>query len=156
MTSIDAALVLTGLSNPASDCRTSQKSLRIHRALALNIGGIFVAERRAVLYRLEGNPADIDRFLDAMAPETDESLLMLIDRWTVPRRVTMRRRLREALPIGDEREWMRRQLTAPQIDAGMIRLFTLWLDVRVTERDMGLGLDFTSAALNHFPGSPFH
>ena len=155
MSSLDAVLVLAGLSAGMSEThlRRAQDSLRVRQASALGIAGIFVRERRAVLYRLRGKADDIDRFLDRLGPEADESLLVLIDRWTIPERVTLRPQLHEAVLLGGERDWLRRQLSAPEIDAGLIRLFTLWLDLRATEQALGLTLDFTASSLDRFPGA---
>ena len=86
-----------------------------------------------------------------MTPEADESLLALIDRWKIPGRVSLRPQLHEAVLLGGERDWLRRQLSAPDIDAVLIRLFTLWLRLRATEQALGLTLDFHASSLDRFP-----
>lgn len=152
MSSLDAVLVLTALSTGMSEAhlRRAQNSLRMRQASALGITGIFVRERRAVLYRLEGEADDIDRFLDRLTPEADESLLVLIDRWKIPGRVSLRPQLHEAVLLGGERDWLRRQLSAPNIDPVLIRLFTLWLKLRAMEEALGLTLDFNASPLDRF------
>ena len=155
MSSIDAVLVLTAPSAEASEthAQTAQNCQRIRQARALNIDGIFARGRQTVLYRLEGRAEDIDRFLAMLSLAADESLPTPIVRWTIPRRLRLCRHLREAVLIGDEWAWIRRQLDASRIDTELIRLFTLWLDLRAAETELGLVLDFTAASLDRFPGA---
>lgn len=152
MSSFEVVLVLTALSAGMSEThlRSAHNSLRIRQASALGIAGIFVRERTAVLYRLEGEADDLDRFLHRLTPDADEALLVLIDRWKIPGRVSLRPQLHEAVLLGGERDWLRRQLSAPDIDPVLIRLFTLRLKLRATEEALGLTLDFNASSLDRF------
>lgn len=154
MSSMEAALFFRTLMDGRAHnaCDAAQGTLRIRQAAALGVGGVFMRSGNLTLYRAHGEPEDVDSFLNILALSADDT--GLIDRWKMPRRVMRRHRLRSALLVGDEADWLSRQLAAPAPDARLLRLFSLWVDLRETERDMGFDFNFAAAsARENFPTS---